>query len=894
LNLKYADLVVVYEKDQEWTYQYAAKEFARYVKEITGKEIKVISSDSEEISKYKNLVLVGDETTNLLVRSLIKNKNLRPLKVHYGTENFIIRSLSEGDKNYLILAGGTGRSTLYAVYDYFERFCNVGYFWDGDKVPKADEIPFFDIDVYEEPTFKWRSIRYFGHWGLKRFHSKAWGPEDWYKEMDWLVKNKFNMFHIEGGMPQDDLLQLTFPEVEYPPPGISKYDVVYGYPGLKVEDREVSQNYFPGTWVVPLQYGRRLRQDVIRYARERGLVYVNEAGASTWVPAEYAEKHPEQHFVQDKKQYLSIVVDPYYNDGWEFVRKMIKKSIELYGTDHIYCGLPILGEVNYGAERGYDVLQFKKLTLKMLDKIIHEIDPVGIFNLQGWDFGCDTWGPRTEDIREAVQLLSPEFSYIEDLWCDYAARETYKEWGFFDGRPWGMVTLHSLTMADELHGDRAFIIDRVKNTLSNPNSGKFIGLGFLPELQHHDTMYAQLIAKLAWNPKDISLDRFLEDYTLKRYGREAYTNMIKSMRELCEATKQYQWGREGEWCWGEHRRYYCTLFEGQLFHSPYSVDRVSRIDKVAERGSKHFKESLKYALLEEERLKNDKMYETDVVDIARSLLSDLIGIHLGRCYLAYEGATIMFSKGQEASILVDAFEYEAKLVRELIKMLEDLLSTREDFHLQKTIDDVMKVEGVNPVAPYIIKSNQETPYNRSQVYELVSKVYKKDVDAYLDLLRTHLKAKDAEFVSVNDPEFKAKLNQHHREFLEQPLTVDKTFKGTPLDAVRNVYQIAEKIIPPVTIDLKMAPLSGRRSQEEAVVVVTIESTDPDFSGSVMLVNPMTGFVSPPKKFKMDLSLGRWQTVLSFDIKVGAGRNLLFAIVSYSDSRKVLRTEVIEV
>ena len=218
---------------------------------------------------------------------------------------------------------------------------------------------------------------------------------------------------------------------------------------------------------------------------------------------------------------------------------MVKKAIEVYGTDHIYCGLPVLGEVNYGAEKGYDVLEFKKLVLKELDKICHEIDPVGIFNLQGWDFGCQTWGQRVKDIREAVQLLSPELSYIEDLWCDYEARETYKEWHYFDGRPWGMTVLHSLTMADDLHGDREFIINRVKETLANPESGKFVGLGFLPELHHYDTMYAQLIAKLAWNPKNITLESFLKEYVLRRYGREASANMLKSMRAVCEATKLY-------------------------------------------------------------------------------------------------------------------------------------------------------------------------------------------------------------------------------------------------------------------------------------------------------------------------------------------------------------------
>jgi hypothetical protein len=895
LNLKKANLAVVYGQNQGWCYQHAAEEFAHYIKEMSGTEVPVFSDTAKEVDHFENVVLIGDESTNQIISNLVKDKEIGFLKVNYGADNFIMKSFTKGGKHYLILGGGTGRSTLYAVYDYFERFCNVGYFWDGDNIPKCTEIPFFDIDVYEEPAFKWRSIRYFGHWGLKRFHPKSWNLEDWKNEMDWLIKNKFNMFHLEWGIPEDDLLQIAFPEVEYPPPGISTYDVIYGHPEIvDVKARDVSHNYFPGTWVVPLQYGRKLRQDVISYARKRGLVYVNEAGFNTWVPRQYAEKHPEQHFLQDKKQYLSFVVDPYFTEGWEFVKKMMKASIELYGTDHIYCGLPLLGEVNYGAEKGYDVLDFKKLTLKKVDKIIHDLDPVGIFNLQGWDFGCETWGPRTEDIREAIRLLSPDLSYIEDLWCDYGARETYRDWGFFDGRPWGMTVLHSLAMADELHGDRQFIIDRVKRVFADPNKGKFIGLGFLPELQHYDTMYAQLIAKLAWNPQSISsLEDFLRWYVLRRYGRDVSANMLRSMKELCEATKQYQWGATGEeWCWGGHRRYYSTLFSGALFHSARNTENVIRVDKLADAASRHFKESLSYALSEKERLKDNKMYETDVVDIARSLISDLIGIHLGRAYLAYEGATVMFNNKQDAKLFVNAFELEAVTVKRLIKALENLLSTREDFYLQKTIDEIMSVDGTNPVGPYIIKSNQETPYNRSQVYELVTTVYKRDVDAYLDLLRKHLNSKDTEFVSVNDPEFKARLNEHHHEFLEKPLNPQKTYKGTPLDAAQDILDLAKELIPPFTINLEKVPSANRCSQDEATIRVTVESSVPHVTGSIILGNPMSSFISEPKEYSMDLVLGRWKTSLYFDVKVGVGTNLLFTFVNYSD-KQYIKAEVVE-
>ena len=58
--------------------------------------------------------------------------------------------------------------------------------------------------------FEWRATRYFAHRGLRRFSAEMWGPEDWKREIDWLLKNRLNLFFFRLGM--DDLFQKAFPE----------------------------------------------------------------------------------------------------------------------------------------------------------------------------------------------------------------------------------------------------------------------------------------------------------------------------------------------------------------------------------------------------------------------------------------------------------------------------------------------------------------------------------------------------------------------------------------------------------------------------------------------------------------------------------------------------------
>ena len=207
----------------------------------------------------------GNATSNRLLMALIRDGKLDFTGTNYTSDGFAMQSVMVDGKDLLIVSGGNSRAVLCAVYDYFERFCDVGCFWDGDQVPGAEGLPFFGIEVREEPTFRYRAVRYFGHKGLKRFHPEMWDLATWQRELDWSVKNKFNMLLI--GIGPCDLLQRAFPkECPYPPDGRSDEAVVFGRPGVDPDDRDVGDNYYDPSWVWPLQYQAQLYKDVVRYA----------------------------------------------------------------------------------------------------------------------------------------------------------------------------------------------------------------------------------------------------------------------------------------------------------------------------------------------------------------------------------------------------------------------------------------------------------------------------------------------------------------------------------------------------------------------------------------------------------------------------------------------------
>ena len=71
-----------------------------------------------------------------------------------GSDEYCIISQNEENRRVLYLAGGRGRSTLYAVYDFFERQAGCHYFWDGDVIPHRDTIDIQNLHIIEKPIFQ--------------------------------------------------------------------------------------------------------------------------------------------------------------------------------------------------------------------------------------------------------------------------------------------------------------------------------------------------------------------------------------------------------------------------------------------------------------------------------------------------------------------------------------------------------------------------------------------------------------------------------------------------------------------------------------------------------------------------------------------------------------------
>lgn len=200
-------LTIVKPRRAHRAYAVAAREFARLYRALTGRT--AAFADDDGVPEAGDLVVIGSDSVNRFAAERVLDGRTDFAPLVYGGDGYTIKSGAEDGRRVLYLASGRGRSAIYAVYRYFEYYCGCSYFWDGDTLPPRTDIVWENVALSETPRFDYRGTRYFAHRSLHRFQAEMWGPEDWEREIDWLLKKRMNLFMLRLGL--DDVFQKAFP-----------------------------------------------------------------------------------------------------------------------------------------------------------------------------------------------------------------------------------------------------------------------------------------------------------------------------------------------------------------------------------------------------------------------------------------------------------------------------------------------------------------------------------------------------------------------------------------------------------------------------------------------------------------------------------------------------------
>ena len=689
-------------------YKLAAEAFQFMYKKVTGITLKI----SEHDDQLSDLIVIGSDSVNDYLTEQLISLNLDSLPIRYSTDDYCIQSHKDNGRNVLILAGGRGRSTLYAVYGYFERFADCHYFWDGDIIPPKDNLPLENINVAESPRFEYRGIRYFAHRGLKRFQAEHWDLSDWKRELDWIVKKRMNFFMLRIGM--DDVWQKAFPEdVPYPD----------GYQTMNATGFHDRSDFWS------LAYRGELRKQIMQYARDLDLTFPVDCGTMT----HWYSRTP-QAFLDTKKPAFVTQEVSYYADGdtgnvFDFTNKKMMSyymrltdtMVQEYDQDTSLFHTIGLGERSMYTDPRKN-FALKKIAYRRIAEEIRTKYPHSKLMLATWDF-AGWW--RGEEVQQLTKELDPERTLFLDYTCEVVdPKSSFLNWGLVGKFPWIFGIFHAFESESELRGP----YDRIQERFTIAAGDPFCkGMIYWPELSHSDPLVLQYLTENCWKPDKINVADVIESMCQSRYGDHS-AQMSQVWNSALPVIKLGDWGSRTQRS-PEEENYedYAKMTYSHsdlwsrltLFLSrPDSDDPVlrkffrKRIEKYRAVTGIAADTLLKLpAVISAEK---DPFIFRDTIDLIRTML--------GR----YMNLIIMFS--------IDHCDNAERIIKlkinytELMEIMIEILNLSPEFSMYETLEAIKQSAPTNPDFEITLKHNLCNGYCLQPAYEPAKFIYAKEIE----------------------------------------------------------------------------------------------------------------------------------------------------------------------
>jgi hypothetical protein len=700
----------------EKAYEIAGHEFSSLWRQVTGNKLSVKKAGKKLPSG--DLILIGADSVNQLAFELLKANKIETFKLRYGSDDYQMLTIREGKRKILFLAGGSGRSTIYAVYDFFQKAAGSRYFWDGDRIEKNPGLKIPDMDIAESPRFSYRGLRYFAHRGLHRFQAEHWNFEDWKREIDWIMKKRMNFFMLRTGI--DDLFQRAF-NLPYPPENGGDPDRI-----------ERSFNDRTSPW--SLKYRGELRKKVLAYAFERGLLHPADAGTIThWyshTPSSFYKKFPKFPLANQTSgcyagEKGAAIWDTDDQRAWDAYWKLTQTAIDEYGKEQSRIFHTIgLAERSFGGDPKEN-FRIKTSALRKIQQEIKQRYPDAPLMLASWDF----WhGWKNEEVREMLKQMDPEKVVMLEYTSDDYDRKVYRDWDLLKKFPWTFGIFHAFASQNEIRNDYDMLAGRVKEIAPDEKCKGFI---FWPELSHSDTFLLEYLAENSWNPSDPSRVHAIERFCADRYAAKDRAAMRKIWTDALAITRHTHWHRDSKYL----KKY--QIPRAAYFHVHAADDQPGRIAfykmelKRIEPDLRKGKSVIQALAKISANHAKDELWKRDAIDLARSIYTVALTAESNR--LAICLSEWRHKKGGEAPV-----EKSADKIRTLLARLGDLLETSEDFSIYYSMLRLAKDAPLNPHAEQTLKANTECGYCRTQIYELVRYVFPGEMETFLGWVEDRL------------------------------------------------------------------------------------------------------------------------------------------------------------
>lgn len=698
------NITVIYPEKSHKVYKICADEFCRLCNEVTG-IMPSMCPDSTDIDSLRseNVVVIGGKEVNRYSGLLEDGCSFKN-----GFDGYCICSKKLGERSVLFLWGGRGRSTLYAVYRYFEKYLNCRWFWDNDVIPHKSTIPFEDVYLSEDTQKEYRGTRYFAHRGLHRFQAEHWDISDWKREIDWLLKKRLNMFMLRIG--QDDLFQKAFPEwVEYPPA-----DIPLSFTGDGFNDR---------TLFWDLKFRGKLRKEILRYAIDRDMITPEDCGTMT----HWYSRTPEDFLKNARPRLLSqptgtnyaeatgLVWDIREKENLDYYFKLTDTHVKEYGQPGVFHTIG-LAERAFSNDRRQN-MELKLEAYRLICQRLKEKYPDSKLLLASWDL----WMFYTpEEVQRLLETVDPNQVILFDYTSDSARKSNLQSWNALCRFPYVFGIFHAYQPSNDIRGDYGELLKRMHLIKEDPFCK---GVVLWPELSHGDPFMTEFFACNAWEIREQTVEEQLEEFCDDRYSQAK--EMLDVWTSVLPLAKLMSWSKYEEVTPWVETDIYCKApyFLDTKNDDPRYDDYLVPLRELQGNSANSLKMLSRLVDTENE------MQRRDAFDLARTVITRYLnGAFISVCR--------EYIRKNECLPLQNA-------TLKLLELYTALLGENDEFTLYHTLKKLERSHPVNPAFTPTLKRNCDNLYCRSNIYECARDLYVPEAKMLFSMLRENRYDKDS-------------------------------------------------------------------------------------------------------------------------------------------------------
>ena len=446
--------------------------------------------------------------------ALVRQTGLQVVTDDLGDEGGLIKSASFGDKQFVFLVGNTWTGACHAVYSFLEQELGVGFFIDGDQVPKLDKLTLEGIDRKEIPRVGIRGLFYHPTWPHPHANCcQLWSFGKWKQYIDWMRHRRMNvlpLFHDDGGYSWGDVIFKSFPKLEK-------------------NEKTLAHFITDPTWRTEINH------KIFAYARQSGVKIAFNLFYSQ-LPEFFPDYYPELKYHPLRMH--NVGLDYNQPECKLLMKKYWQTILDTYGVDdsHLYivCSykheLPLPDEVDSRNEP----------TRHTID-VLREIDPQAKIFVETW---CWKYlqespqpKPRFQWLNENAPIEWKRFDaeIPKDIgvadWDTKKDRERIPDPRFGE-RPY--IQLTHTTMEGWWPPDTSlrhpqWIIDYFETAIDDGADGI---LSFHINA-NTNPMLADLTAEIGL--KQAKLPKYYRDYARRRFGERVSDTMGESLKAFCDA-----------------------------------------------------------------------------------------------------------------------------------------------------------------------------------------------------------------------------------------------------------------------------------------------------------------------------------------------------------------------